>query len=99
MSIHEKSFDLREKNEQVDFLREMYNLAAQITTLWDELDLAKTSDLREIHMAASKVMSLSHKSRTKTMGNTFVHSITEESVGTGGLQDEGDPGVFESMTS
>ena len=99
MSIHEKSFHLREKNEQVDFLQEMYNLAAQITMLWDELDLTKTSDLHEIHMAASKVMSLSHKSCTKTMGNTFVHSLTVESVGTGGLQDEGDPGVFESMTS
>ena len=45
-------------------------------------------------MAMSKVMSLSHKSRTKTMGNTFVHLITEESVGTGGLQDEGDLGIF-----
>ena len=33
VSIHEKSFHLQEKNEQVDFLQEMYNLAAQITTL------------------------------------------------------------------
>ena len=94
VSIYEKKFALQEKTEQVDFLREMYNLAAQVTALSEELDQAKQNNLRDIYVAASKVMSLSNKSHSKTAGNTTIHSIAEESVGTKGLQDEGDLGVF-----
>ncbi|KAH0834610.1 hypothetical protein J3R83DRAFT_10065, partial [Lanmaoa asiatica] len=78
VSIHQENYDPRETDEQVDFLRMMYNLAVQVTALSSELDLTKKSDLHAIYMAASRVMSLSNKSHTKTMGNTIMHSITEE---------------------
>ncbi|KAG6380507.1 hypothetical protein JVT61DRAFT_8667 [Boletus reticuloceps] len=96
VSIHQKKFDLREVDEQVDFLREMYNLATHVAALSGELDLAKQECLHGIHDAASKLKSLSTKGQTKTTGNTTIHSITEEPARTRGLRDEDDPGVFEA---
>ena len=95
VSIHEQSFDLRDIHEQVDFLREMYNLATHVAALSGELDPAKKEYLHAIYKAASELKSLSTKSQTKTMGNTTIHS-TEESMRTRGSQDEDDLGVFQA---
>ena len=96
VSIHQKDFDLREKDEQVDFLREMYNLVTLIDALSSELAPSKQGCLYEIYIAASKVMSLSNKDQTQTTDDTTMHSITEDSVQSGGLQDEDDLGVFKA---
>jgi hypothetical protein len=96
VSIHEQNFDLRDIHEQVDFLREMYNLATHVAALSRELDPAKKEYLHAIYKAASKLKSFSTKSQTKTMGNTTIHSITEESTRTRGSQDKDDLGVFEA---
>ena len=82
--------------EQVDFLREMYNLATQIAVLSCELDPAKKEYLHAIHDAASELEPLSTKSQRKTRGNSTIHSITEESTRAGESQDEDDLGVFEA---
>ncbi|KAG6380506.1 hypothetical protein JVT61DRAFT_8665 [Boletus reticuloceps] len=96
VSIHEQSFDLRDMHEQVDFLREMYNLATHVAALSGELDPAKKECLHGIHDAASKLKSLPTKGQAKTTGDATIHSIIEESARTRELQDEGDLGVFEA---
>jgi hypothetical protein len=95
VSIHQKDFDLREKDNQVDFLREMYNLATRIDALSSELAPSKQGYLHEIYIAASEVTSLSDKDQTQTMDDTTMHS-SEDSMRTGGLQDEDDLGVFKA---
>ncbi|KAG6374813.1 hypothetical protein JVT61DRAFT_4197 [Boletus reticuloceps] len=94
VSIHQKDFDLRRTNDQVDFLRDMYNLAARLDALSDELDPTKKGQLLHIHQAASKVALVSDSNQTMIEGHTAMHSITEESTRSWGLQGENDPGIF-----
>ena len=78
MFIHRKDFELREVDDQVDFLHEMYNLTTQISTLSGDLDQDKKGNLREIHVAAKKVLSLNsiqHQTQTKTSGSTTMGTI------------------------
>ena len=96
MSIHQKDFNLANTEQQINFLREMYNLATQITALSRDLDPEKRNSLPEIQVAAKKVLSLSSTHQpTKTSGSTMMDPITEGQGGSGGLQDEDDLGVFE----
>ena len=96
MSIHQKDFDLKKIDDQVDFLREMYNLATQITVMSRDLDGDKKKSLGKIQTAASKVLSLSSTIDPRgTPGNTM-DSIPERSAGSAGPQDEDDLGVFEA---
>ena len=99
MFIHRKDFKLREVDDQVDFLREMYNLTTQISSLSGDLDQGKKGSLREIHVAAGKVLSLNstrHQTQTKTSGSTTMNTIGEGGAGTDDPQDEDDLGVFEA---
>ena len=96
MSIHRKDFDLQEVDEEVNFLREMYNLATQITALSGDLDQDKKGSLRDIYAGASKVLSLSSTIQPKTSGNTTMGSIAEEHEGHHEPQDEDDLGIFEA---
>ena len=79
VSVHKKDFDLRRDDKQVEFLREMYNLVAQIDMLSSELAASKQWQLRDIHDAAKKIVSLTNKERTKTMSSISItmHSIEE----------------------
>jgi hypothetical protein len=85
VSIHKKDFDLRKDDKQVDFLREMYNLATQIDALSSELAPSKKGQLRDVLEAAKTVLSLTNKARATTMSNIplTMHSIPEESEGPG----------------
>ena len=97
MSIYQEDFNLQVVNEEVNFLREMYNLATQISALSGELDQDKKGSLRDIQTAASKVMSLSSTIHQKmTSGGTTMETITEGAAGTSGPQDEDDLGVFKA---
>jgi hypothetical protein len=97
VSIYQKNFDLQEVDRQVNFLREMYNLATQMSALSGELDQDKKGSLRDIQAAAGEVLSLSStKYQMKTSGSTVRDSITEGTTGTEGSQDEDDLGVFEA---
>ncbi|KAH0825996.1 hypothetical protein J3R83DRAFT_7465, partial [Lanmaoa asiatica] len=81
VSVHKKDFNLRRDDQQVDLLREMYNLVTQIDALSSELAPSKEGQLHDIQRAAKNVVSLTNKERTKTMSSISVtmHSITEES--------------------
>ena len=92
MSIHRKDFNLQEVDEQVNFLREMFNLATQISALSGELDQDKKGSLRDIQATAGGVLSLSSTSS----GSTITDSITQRSAGTDGSWDGDDLGIFEA---
>ncbi|KAF8452259.1 hypothetical protein L210DRAFT_3517879 [Boletus edulis BED1] len=76
VSIHQKNFDLRAKDQQLHFLREMYNLVTLVDALSSELAPSKQGYLHDIHMAASKVMSLSNEDRAQTTDDASMHSMT-----------------------
>ena len=92
MSIHQEDFNLQLVDEEVNFLREMYNLATQISALSGELDQDKKGSLRDIQATAGGVLSLS----STTSGSTITDSITQRSAGTDGSWDEDDLGVFKA---
>ncbi|KAN0081577.1 hypothetical protein V8E55_009201 [Tylopilus felleus] len=96
VSIHQKDFDLKKIDDQVDFLREMYNLATQIAAMSRDLDGDKNGSLGKIQTDASNVLSLSSTIGLRgTPGNTM-DSIPERTAGSAGPQDEDDLGVFEA---
>ena len=95
MSIHWKDVDLKQLNDEVNFLREMYNLTTQITELAGGLDLEKKGSLSDILNAASKVLSLS-STKHRSFGSATMSSVPEEPTETQGPQDEDDLGVFEA---
>lgn len=72
MSIHQRDLDLRQVDEQVDFLREMYNPATQITVLSGDLDQDKINSLPII----------------RVVNTSIERSITEGTAGSHGSQDE-----------
>ena len=92
MSIHQEDFNLQLVDEEVNFLREMYNLATQISALSGELDQDKKGSLRDIQATAGGVLSLS----SAASGSTIMDSITQRSARTDESQDEDDLGVFEA---
>ena len=100
MSIHRKDFNLTDTEQEVNFLREMYNLATEIIALSGELDQLKQNRLSAVKADANKVLSLSSTHQPmKTTGSTIVDSmdpIAEGNRETGGPQDEDDLGVFEA---
>ena len=73
--------DFKEENYQVDFLWEMYNLVPLIDVLSMELAPSNQGQLHDFHNTTSKVISLTNKEKTKTIGDiTFtMHSIPEHS--------------------
>ncbi|KAN0081576.1 hypothetical protein V8E55_009200 [Tylopilus felleus] len=96
VSIHQKDFDLKKIDDQIDFLREMYNLATQIAAMSCDLDGKKEESLGKIQTDASNVLSLSSTIGPRgTPGNTM-DSIPERTAGSAGPQDEDDLGVFEA---
>jgi len=91
VSIHQKDFDLAQMDQQADFLRETFNLAAQVDMLSAELDQDKEGSLTKIDAAARPIMSLS-KDGARTIGDAndvTMHSLTE-----GFTEDEHDPAIF-----
>lgn len=78
VSIYQKDFNLQRASDQVELLREMYNLAARLDTLSGELDPIKKGELLSISQAATKVISLSFKEKTKTSRRTAMPPIDEE---------------------
>ncbi|KAF8554805.1 hypothetical protein OG21DRAFT_1017232 [Imleria badia] len=94
VSIHQKDFDFREVNEQADFLRDMYNLTTQITSLSGDLDQDKSDSLHFVLATTSKLPSLSAmRTKTKASG-AHMDTIAEGSAGAHGPQDEDN--VFEA---
>ena len=95
MFIREKIFNLRKQKEQAALLREMYNLATEITALANGLEAGKKTSLVDINNAAKEVLTLSAIKR-HPFNSTTMDSIQEETTGTQRPQDKNDLGVFEA---
>ncbi|KIJ59603.1 hypothetical protein HYDPIDRAFT_33043 [Hydnomerulius pinastri MD-312] len=97
-----KDFDLASKDDAVEFVREMYNLATELRVLAKDLDVKKKGGLTAVKAAASKVISLYSKVHPlKTAGGTPMEAIQEdedesESEEDSEFEDEDDLGVFEA---
>lgn len=90
MCIHRKDFNLRQEEQSVDFLREMYNLETQINKLAGELDKSKWRSLASINVGADHVLSLSPVHlRTKTLDATRQDTTFKEHEGADGSQNLG----------
>ena len=97
VSIHRQDFDLRQVDQEVDFLREMYNLATQMYAISDHLDQDKEKSLLELKDAAGDVLTLnSAEDQTRTIDSAITTSSTQGTAGSQGFQDEDDLGVFEA---
>ncbi|KAN0081523.1 hypothetical protein V8E55_009147 [Tylopilus felleus] len=97
VSIHRQDFDLRQVDQEVDFLREMYNLATQMYAISDHLDQDKEKSLLELKDAAGDVLTLnSAEDQTRTIDSAITTSSTQGTAGSRGFQDEDDLGVFEA---
>lgn len=94
MSVHQKDFDLADTEQEINFLREMYNVATQITALSRDLDQLKEKSLSDIKAAADRVLSLSsthHSSSGSTRSSTGSRHRWA-----GSSEDEDDLGVFKA---
>ncbi|KAG6374936.1 kinase-like domain-containing protein [Boletus reticuloceps] len=72
----------------------MYNLVTLVDVLSSKLAPSKQGYLHDIHMAASKVMSLSNEDRAQTMDETSMHLVFKPSTRTKRIQGKDDLGVF-----
>lgn len=86
MSIYCKNFHLKRVEDEVDFLRDMYNLTTQITALFNKLDQEKIHVIYD----ASKVLSLS-----STKHSSFGSTTTDSSADKIGVRYD-DLGIFEA---
>ncbi|KAN0081514.1 hypothetical protein V8E55_009138 [Tylopilus felleus] len=97
VSIHQKDFNLKEVNEEVNFLREMYNLATQIDMMSGGLDEDRKESLVKLKHAAGDVLSLnSTKHPTKLSAHQPLDPVAEGTAGADGLETEDDLGVFDA---
>ncbi|KAN0081479.1 hypothetical protein V8E55_009103 [Tylopilus felleus] len=97
VSIHQKDFNLKEVNEEVNFLREMYNLATQIDMVSGGLDEDRKESLVRLKDAAGDVLSLnSTKHPMKLSDHQPLDPVAEGTAGADGLEDEDDLGVFDA---
>jgi hypothetical protein len=102
VSIVQKDFDLTNPNEAVKFHREMFNLATELKGFANKLDKNKKLRLRDLHLAALGVMSLTAQAGQKRKRSSWSRNgggggdggdgdePEEEEIG--GLQD--DLGIF-----
>lgn len=92
--IAQKDFDIRNAEEAVTFLREMYNLAEELDNLACKLDSKNKKRLGNIQDAALKVISLTSQAQHNKTPRTTLASVPEEHCEASGAQD--DLGVFDA---
>jgi len=92
--IAQKDFDLRNAEEAVTFLREMYNLAEELDDLAGKLDPKNEKRLGKIKDAAIRVISLRSQAQHNKTSRTTLASVPEEHREVSGTQD--DLGVFDA---
>jgi len=93
VNIMKAEFDLRNKDDAIQFLLEMFNMVERIGELEKGLDQKKKDGLTTIKSCADKMISLDSKGGSVTRGEALLRSIQEEGSvsGNNGM----DLGVFD----
>ncbi|KAF8804869.1 kinase-like protein [Phlegmacium glaucopus] len=92
--ISKKDFDLTDQDDAVVFQREMYNLASELETLVDQLDVDKRGELDTITKQALAMKSLHSSDAWGKRTNIQTLAYIDEEDDDSELQDDDELGVF-----